>query len=219
MNTGWRCGLAAGALTLAAASPGCEPAPEYGPLAPPYIGEIYAENSVLTTGEAQQLGILPTGSPGQYAVTMSLPAGAYTPGILVTLRWVTDLRLVTDESLQLGSLVGNTYYSLYDALQLLPPAPVPTSPLTVTLIDSGVSTYDVLHASECDVSWQVVGTARAAPSTPNTSLSFPLSGPGLWTLGQKPGADAGMVYPGLPPPPPPGCPLSSNGEVDGGQQD
>jgi len=217
MNTAWRRGFVAGALMLAVTLLGCEPTPDYGPQVPPYVGEIYAENSVLATGTAQQLGILPTGDPGQYAVTVSLPAGAYAPGIRVTLRWVTDLALLTDEGLQLGALVGTTYYSPYSALQLLPPAPVPTSPLTVTLIDPGVSTYDILHASECDVYWQVVGTARAAPSTPNSSLSFQVSGPGLWTLGQKPAADAGTVGTGLPPAPPFGCP--TNGEVDGGQQD
>jgi len=218
MSIAWRDSLAAGALALAALSLGCDPTPDYGPLQPPYFGWISAEDSVVTTGQAQQLGFLSSGSAGQHAVTVSLPAQAYPPGTRVTLRWVSSPGFATDESVQLGAFVGGDFFNYDSALQLLPTTPAPASAPTVVLIGTGLSTYDLLHATECDAAWQVVGTASAVLSTPSSSLSFPLSAPGFWTLGQKAPGDAGTVSTtthlyGA------DCPDSPDGGTDGGQQD
>ena len=182
------------------------------------MGVIWAENSAIATGMSQQLQLTDGALPLEM-VAVTLPAGAYMPGTRVTLRWVASLGLTTNESLELGSLsrVGPQDA----ALQLLPSSPGPASPLPAIVLGSGPGSYDVLHANECDASWQIVGTARAGTFTTSEasspSLSFEMSGPGLWTLGQsRTGMDAGTVTPGAAPSDA-SCPTSSSGKGDGGQ--
>src|SRR3569623_1499497 len=198
-------------MALGTAGAACDPAPRYDSPQSPYVGVTYAEGSIVTTGDTQAISIL-SDRLGDNGVTLSLPAGAYPPGTRVTLRWVSDLGLTgsdVDQLDQFGSWNCRDYSDV--AAQVLPPAPPPASPLTLTLPATDPTSYDILHANECDAVWQVAGTVQAVDlgSYPLWA-SFEIASPGLWTLGQKP--DGGPTPPVARPEA--GCRDPSDGEVE-----
>jgi len=202
-------------VLLAVAVTACDPAPAYGPQVPPYVGVTYAEDSVVATGGAQDLGIFYSDDFQQYQVALSLPAGAYASGARVTLRLVAGLAFASGDDVPLGQFLGlarSITGQGQTAVQVLPATPPPAAPLTLRLLGYDGTSYDVLHAKECDAAWQVVGTVRAVPlGGTRSSLSLQITDPGLWTVGQP--GDGGVPATATPQPAA-SCPASPDG---GGQ--
>jgi hypothetical protein len=74
-------------------------------------------------------------------------------------------------------------YAPYEALQFLPADEPPAVPLRVELTGKGHPwPYELLHARESDPAWAVAGSLTASAG----KLSFAVTEPGLWTVGQLP---------------------------------
>jgi hypothetical protein len=180
-----------GALALSLLVAGCDPAPRYGPQAPPYIGVTYAEDSVVATGLPQSLTLFFDQDFAQHQVMLSVPEGAYPSGTTVTIRAgvVDQLAVPNGDRVVLDSFLGRHggHQGAPLAVQVLPAIPAPAKPLTLGLLgyQYDATSYDVLYANECDAAWQVVGAGQAvAVDDRKRSFSIAIAEPGLWTLGQ-----------------------------------
>jgi len=201
VNSGLSLAVSIGALVLSPTVGGCDPAPGYGPQAAPYVGVTYAEDSVVATGVAQSLKLFFSEDFAQYQIVLSLPEGAYPPGTTVTMRVVVDdqLTVPNGDVVALDSFLGrpSQHQGSPLAVQVLPAMPPPATPLMLGLLGYDGTSYDVLHASECDAAWQVVTAGQAvAVDDRRRSFSIAITAPGLWTLGQS--RDGGVPVPGTP---------------------
>lgn len=166
---------------------------------------------MVATGSSQRLNILADGPTGAGGVTLSVPDGAYPAGTKVTLRWMNELGLTGEDVDQLNQFQFRHAPYGDVAVQVLPAAPLPASPLALELPAIAPTTYDILHANECDAAWQIAGTAQGVALGPySASVSFEIASPGLWALGLQP--DGGQSMPAERPEA--GCRTSSDG---GGQ--
>jgi hypothetical protein len=187
-----------GALALSPVVAGCDPAPGYGPQAPPYVGVTYAEDSVVATGLPQTLKLLFSEDFAQDQIILAVPEGAYASGTTVIMRVVVEDRLTVPngDGVVLESFLGRPSEHLGAplAVQVLPAVPAPAKPLMLGLLGYDATSYDVLHANECDAAWQLVGNGPAvAIDDRKRSFSVAITEPGLWTLGQT--GDGGTPVP------------------------
>jgi|GEM_PF-4530939 len=177
-----RCGLSL--LATAAVVLGCEPTPRYVAPEKPVVGTVELEASVTVTGGSGELDFYYDESLQEYRLRITIPAGAYPKGTVVTVRVLSKVLLRADTEVVLGPFV-NGGSTRVRALQLLPASLPPAVPLQVALV-GGLApwTFDVLHAREGDPAWAVVGSVE--PSAADPMLSFDIDAPGLWSIGQQP---------------------------------
>ncbi len=173
----------ASATTLACWLLGCEPTPNFPTPEQPVVGAILAEKRATSTGADQQVGLLYDQATDQHRLVISIPAGAYPRGTLLTFRLIADLGIMSRPGLVMNTLVGEIR-GRFDALQVLPVSPRPALPLHVELIRQGSHAWacTLLHAHENDQDWSVVGTVNPGAAT----VAFDIDDPGLWTLVQAP---------------------------------
>jgi hypothetical protein len=172
-------------LVIVASLLACDPSPNYPPAAEPLVGKILEEKDVHTTGAALELGLFYDPFLGGDHVRVVVPAAAYPAGTRVTLRGLISPQMRTTTVVVLSKFLsgGPDYYPAGDALQVLSENQAPSVPLHIELAGRYRPwAYDLLYAREDAQAWSIIGNLQVAGST----LSFDVTEPGLWTVGQLP---------------------------------
>lgn len=143
------------------------------------MGWIVAQSSAIVGESDAQLLLGYDPHTDAYHVRVSVPAGSYPVGTLVTARLVIRIGTPDDSRTVLRYTSGVDC----SALQLLPAALVPASPLRLELANPFPEndTVLLLHAREADPVWSLLGEVDENESP----MSIALSEPGLWTLAPK----------------------------------
>ena len=172
-------------FVAAAAVLACEPTPRYATPEEPLVGKVALEASTVVTDAGGELDFFYADWLPAYRLRVSIPAGAYPKGTVVTIRLLSELDTRADTEIVLGRFLNGGNANI-QALQLLPASLTPAVPVHVAIVGAlNPWTFDVLHARETAPAWTVV-TSVAPSTTDVTTLPFDMDAPGLWTIGQLP---------------------------------
>lgn len=181
MRVGWRPNkwplwLAAFAGFLGA----CDPQPHFEAPEDPIPGSILTEESLVTNGTDQQLGLLyGVGTYLQddgYRIRVHVPGGAYPKGTHVTVRLIAKFNSDLD---WVGGLDAFANHSWATALQILPSDRAPERPLHIefTMASPRKDTFMLVHTREGAESWSVMSRV----DTETLPVSFDATQAGLWS--------------------------------------